>query len=70
MKNVYLVVKVNVRTNEMIIVSEDVYTSKRFAEKFAIDCNDNCFDADKFNYQVKEFGVDDFQTAEDLEEQK
>lgn len=70
MKNVYLVVKVNVTTKEMIIVSDNVYTSKRFAEKFATDCNDNCFDSSKFNYQVKEFGVDDFQTAEDLEEQE
>jgi hypothetical protein len=70
MKNVYLVVKVNVTTKEMIIVSDNVYTSRRFAEKFATDCNDNCFDSSKFNYQVKEFGVDDFQTAEDLEEQE
>lgn len=69
MKNVYLIVKINVESGEMKIVSDDVFTSKRFAEKFATDCNDNCWDADKFNYQVKEFGVDEFQTTEDLEEQ-
>lgn len=69
LKNIYLVVKVNVDTNEMKIVSDSVFESYNFAQTLATDYNDNCFDASKWNYQVKELVLDDFKTSKDLEEE-
>lgn len=70
MKNVYLIVKTNVNTKESEIVFDKVYTSAKFAYKVAMDLNDNAWDADKNNYQVRVLGVEEFQTNEDLHEEE
>lgn len=70
MKNVYLIVKTNVNTKEEEIVFDKVYTSGRMAHKVAIDLNNNAWDADKYYYDVKILGVEEFQTTEDLHEEE
>ena len=70
MENVYLIVKTNVNTKEEEIVFDKVYTSGRFAHQVATDLNNNAWDADKYFYNVKILGVEEFQTTEDLHEEE